>query len=36
MQVQRCMPTNAQRAKSAMTALAGGTTFRRFYQKMSG
>ena len=29
------MPTNAQRVKSAMTALKGRTAFLRFYQKMS-
>ena len=28
------MPTNAQRAKSAMIALTGGTTFLRFYEKI--
>ena len=27
------MPTNAQRVKSAMIALTGGTLFLRFYQK---
>ena len=34
-QVQRCSPTNAQKIKSAMIALTGGTVFLRFYQKMS-
>ena len=35
-QVWRCMVTNGQRVKSAMIALIGGTTFPRFYHKMSG
>ena len=35
-QRQRCIPTNAQRVKSAIIALTGGTTFLRFYQKMLG
>ena len=31
-QVQRCIPTNAGKVKSAMIALAGRTAFLRFYQ----
>ena len=34
MQLWRYMPTNTQRAKSAMIVLAGRTAFARFYQKM--
>ena len=35
-QVQRYMPTNEQRVKSAMIGLTGATAFLRFYQKMPG
>ena len=35
-QLWRCTPTNARRAKSAIIALTGGATFLRFYQKISG